>query len=151
MHLWWPLLLYRVSANGFHPTTYKVGLQSSRVIILPKIRASRYSHHLNQSALFETNWFFRVLGCNPYLNLYLIIYTTTPPWNLTKSLMEFRLSHTTSLFLTPEPQFYLKHYNFKPMLNQPIHPWFIPYTVQQSLSLIQSHKPFMTSYFMHLR
>jgi len=82
---------------------------------------------------------------------YLIIYTTTPLWNLTKSLIELRLSYTTFLFLTPEPQFYLKHYNSKPMLRQQINPRFIPCTVQQSLSLIQSHKPFMTLYFMHLR
>jgi len=44
LHLWWPLLLCRAIANGFHPTTHKVSLQASKAIILPKTRASRYSH-----------------------------------------------------------------------------------------------------------
>jgi len=42
---------------------HKVNLQTSKVIILSKTRASRDSHHLNQSALRETNEFFRVSGC----------------------------------------------------------------------------------------
>ena len=100
LHLWWPLLLCRAIANGFHPTTHKVSLQSSKVIILPKTKVSRYSHHLNQSALRETNWFFKVSRCNPYLNPFLIIYTTTPLWSLTKIswnyvyLMPHTCSHT---------------------------------------------------------
>jgi len=40
---------------GFHPTTHKVSLQTSKVIIVSKTRASYYSHHLSQSALHETN------------------------------------------------------------------------------------------------
>jgi len=64
LHLWWSLLLCRAIANGFHPTTYKVSPWSSRVIILSKTRAFYYSHHLNQSALCEIDWFFRVSGCN---------------------------------------------------------------------------------------
>ena len=76
LHLWWPLLLCRAIANGFHPTTHKVNLQASKAIILPKTRASRYSHHLGQFALLETHWPFRVSGCDPYLNPYLNIYTT---------------------------------------------------------------------------
>ena len=55
LHLWWPLLLCRAIANGFHPTTHKVSLQTSKAIILPKTRASCYSHHLSQYALRETN------------------------------------------------------------------------------------------------
>jgi len=51
----WPLLLYRAIANGFHPITHKVSLQTSKAIILLKTWASRYSYHLNQSALRETN------------------------------------------------------------------------------------------------
>jgi len=77
----------------FHPTTHKVYLQTSKAIILPKTKASCYSHHLSQSTLRETNWLFRVSGCNPYLNSYLIIYITTPLWNLTKRFMELHLSH----------------------------------------------------------
>ena len=42
-------------ANEFHPTTHKVSLQTSKVIILPKTRASFYSHHLSQYALRETS------------------------------------------------------------------------------------------------
>jgi len=89
------LLLCKVIANEFHPTMHKVSLQTSKAIILPKTRASCYSHRLSQSALCETNWLFRVSRCNPYLNPYLIIYTTTPPWNLTKRFMELRPSHPT--------------------------------------------------------
>jgi len=73
-----PLLLYRVIVNGFPPTTHKISLQTSKVIILPKTKASCYSHHSSQSALCETNWLFRVSGCNPYLNPYLIIYIEAP-------------------------------------------------------------------------
>jgi len=32
-------------ANMFHPTTHNVGLKKSKAIILPKTRASYYSHH----------------------------------------------------------------------------------------------------------
>ena len=88
-----PLLLYRAIANGFHPTTHKVSLQTSKTIILPKTRASCYSHHLSKYALRETNWLFRVLGCNPYLNPYLIIYIEAPPWSLTKRFVEIRPLH----------------------------------------------------------
>ena len=95
LDLWWPLLLCRAIANGFHPTTHKVSLRTSKAIILSKTRASYYSHHLSQSTLRETNWLFRVSEINPYLNPYLIIYTTTPPWNLTKRFMGLRPSHTT--------------------------------------------------------
>jgi len=91
MRLWWPLLLCRVIANGFHPTAHKVSLQTFKAIILLKNRTSYYSHHLSQPTLRETNWLFRVSGCNPYL----IIYTTTSPWNLTKKFMELRPSHPT--------------------------------------------------------
>jgi len=124
LHLWWPLLLCKAIAMGF-TLSHKVSLQTSKAIILPKTRASRYSHHLNQSALCETNWFFRTSGCNLYLNHYLIIYTghhheisTRDSWNY--------------VYLTPDScsshhnhNFYLKHYNFMSMLNQPTHPYFI--------------------------
>jgi len=79
LHLWWPLLLCRAIANRFHPTTHKVNLQTSKAIILPKTKASHYSHHLGQFALPETHWPFRVSGCDPYLNPYLNIYTTHHP------------------------------------------------------------------------
>jgi len=117
LHLWWHLLFCRAIANGFQPTTHKVSLQSSKVIILPKTRVSCYSHHLNRSALRETNWFFRVSGCNPYLNHYLIIYTTTPPWNLTKRFMELHLSHATSMFSHYFPYVISKHPNRMLILN----------------------------------
>jgi len=85
LHLWWPLLLCRAIANGFHPTTHKVSLQASEAIILPETRASRYSHHLGQISLPEIHWPFRVSGCDPYLNPYLNIYTTrhhkVSPWD----------------------------------------------------------------------
>jgi len=85
LHLRWPLLFCRAIANGFHPTTHKISLQASKAIILPKTKASRYSHHLGQFALPETHWPFRVSGCDPYLNPYLNIYTThhhgVSPWD----------------------------------------------------------------------
>jgi len=80
-------------ANGFHPTTHKVNLKTSKAIILPKTRGSCYSHHLSQSALRETIWLFRVSGCNPYLNSYLIICTMAPPRKLTKRFIKLRPSH----------------------------------------------------------
>jgi len=95
LHLWWPLLHCRVIANGFHPTMHKVSLQASKTIILSKTRASCYSHHLSQYTLHETHWLFRVSGYTHYLNPYLIIYTTAPPWNLTKRFMELCPSHPT--------------------------------------------------------
>jgi len=101
LHLWWPLLLCWAIANGFHPTRHKVIFQASKAIILPKTRASRYSHHLDQFALRETNWSFRVLGCNPYLNPYLNYIHYTPPWDLPTRLMELRLSHTKIMFIIP--------------------------------------------------
>jgi len=64
LHLWWSLLLCRTIINGFHPTTHKVSLWFSRAIIPPKTRTFRYSHHLNQSALCESDGFFRVSRCN---------------------------------------------------------------------------------------
>jgi len=70
--LWWPPLLCRAIANEFHPTTHKVSLQTSKAIILPKTRASCYSHHLSQYALRETNWLFRASRCNPCLNPYIL-------------------------------------------------------------------------------
>ena len=42
-------------ANGFHPTTHKVSLQTSKVIILSNTRVSCYSHHLSQYAFCESN------------------------------------------------------------------------------------------------
>jgi len=93
LHLWWPLLLCRANSNGFHPTTHKVSLQASKAIILPETRASRYSHHLDQFALHESHWSFRVSGCDPYLNSYLHYIHYTPPWDLPTRLMELRLSH----------------------------------------------------------
>jgi len=56
LHLWWPLLLYKIIVNGFHPTTHKVSPWSSKTIILPKTRTSCYSHHMNQSTICESNW-----------------------------------------------------------------------------------------------
>jgi len=100
LHLWWPLLLCRTIANGFHPTTHKVSLQPSKAIILSKTRVSCYSHHWSQFAVHETNWSFRVSGCDPCLNPYLNYIHYTPPWDLPTRLMELRLSHTKFMFHT---------------------------------------------------
>jgi len=42
-------------------------------LALNEFQASCYSHHRSQSTLGETNWLFRVLGCNLTLNPYLVI------------------------------------------------------------------------------
>jgi len=42
-------------------------------LALNGFQASYYSHHRSQSALGETNWFFRVSGCNLTLNPYQVI------------------------------------------------------------------------------
>jgi len=42
-------------------------------LALNEFQASCYSHHKSQSALGETNWLLRVLGCNLTLNPYLVI------------------------------------------------------------------------------
>jgi len=44
---------------------------------LPKTRTSYYSHHLNQSALWEIEWFFRPLGYNLESLSNYIHYNTT--------------------------------------------------------------------------
>jgi len=73
--LWWiPLLtpelltlelcVTSVIMNQFSLTTR---------LALNEFRVSYYSHHKSQSALGETNWLFRVSGCNLTLNLYLVI------------------------------------------------------------------------------
>ena len=118
LHLWWPLLLCRAIANGFHPTTHKVNLQASKAIILPKTKVSRHSHHLGQIALPETHWPFRVSGCDPYLNPYLNIYTTRhhevsprDSWNYAY--------HTKFIFHTIFTTFGLKHPILMQILNQP--------------------------------
>jgi len=69
-HLWWiPLLtpelcVTSVIMNHFSLTTR---------LTLNECWASCYSHHMSQSALGETSWFLRVLGCNLTLNPYLVI------------------------------------------------------------------------------
>jgi len=141
----------RAIANGFHPTTHKVSLQTSKAIILPKTRASYYSHHLSQSALRETNWLFRVSGYNPYLNPYLIIYTTTPPWNLTKRLMELHLSHTTTMSLQPTTSLSSIAISCKYITNQPtmIHDFI--HTKLIYSSPIISYRTYKASYLSFLK
>jgi len=90
LHLWWPLL-----PMGFTLSHTRSAFKHLRAIILLKTRVSCYSHHLSQFALHETNWLFRVSKYNPYLNPYLIIHITAPPWTLTKRFMELRPSPTT--------------------------------------------------------
>jgi len=95
--LWWPLLLCRALANGFHPTTHKVSLQTSKAIILPKTRASCYSHHLSQYALRETNWLFRVSRCKSLLEsllYYIMRHHHKPSWNY---VLTMRHHHKPSL------------------------------------------------------
>ena len=63
LHLWWiPLLtpelcVISVTMNKFPHTR----------LAHYEFQASCYSHHMSQSALSETNWLLRVLGCDPYL------------------------------------------------------------------------------------
>ncbi|WVZ19027.1 hypothetical protein V8G54_006349 [Vigna mungo] len=47
VHLWWPLLLCKVIAEGFHPTTHKASSDSAYPM------TSYYSHHTRQSSLSE--------------------------------------------------------------------------------------------------
>ena len=119
------------------PRTRLVFKQTSKAIILPKNRVSCYSHHLSQSALRETNWLFRVSICNPYLNPYLIIYTTTPPWNLTKRFMELRPSHTA-------PPWDLTKRFMELCLSHPTPPWNVTKSfmkLRQSHTIAMSHQP----------
>jgi len=43
---------------------HKVGLWSSKAIMLSKTRTFYYSHHMNHSTLYDSDWFIRVSGCN---------------------------------------------------------------------------------------
>ena len=52
-------------------------------LALNGFQASYYSHHSSQYALWETNWLFRVSGCNPYLESLLNYRNGTPPWTPT--------------------------------------------------------------------
>jgi len=63
MHLWWLYCSTELIVKGSHPTTHKVSLKVSQ--------ASCYFHHLSQYILRETNWFFRVSGCNSYIEFLL--------------------------------------------------------------------------------
>jgi len=56
----------------FHPSHTKLALKV--------FQASYYSHHLSQYALCETNWLFRMSGCNPYLKSLLNYINEAPPW-----------------------------------------------------------------------
>jgi len=96
-----------------------------------------YSHHLSQSALREINWLFRVSGCIPYLNPYLIIYTTAPPWNLTKRFMKLHPSHTT-----PPWDLTKRFMELRPSHTTP--PWNLTKSfieLRQTHTTIMSHQP----------
>ena len=132
LHLWWPLLLCKAIANGFHPTTHKVNLQASKAIILPKTKASRHSHHLGQFALLETDWPFRVLGCDPYLNPYLNIYTThhheISPWDSWNYAYHIQISWSSY----HNHHLLSKHWILMHVLNQPNR---IPYVTHANIQI----------------
>jgi len=150
LHLWWPLLLCRAIANGFHPTTHKVSLYASKPIILPKTRASRYSHHLGQFALLETHWPFRVSGCDPYLNPYLNIYTTRhhkvsprDSWNYAYHLIRIMLLIQFPPLFGHSSKFHVKtSRSHKPMIN------LIP---SMPISFINSKHPSIFTYIIFRR
>ena len=52
-------------------------------LALNEFQASCYSHHRSQSALSETNWLLRVLGCNPQLKSLPNYIDGAPPWTPT--------------------------------------------------------------------
>ena len=52
-------------------------------LALNGFQASYYSHHKSQSALSETNWLLKVLGCNPYLESLPSYIDGAPPWTPT--------------------------------------------------------------------
>jgi len=102
LYLWWPLLLCRAIAIGFHPTTYKVSPWSSKAIILPKTKIFYYPHHLNQSVWLTDSIEFQDATLLESLSNY-IHYNTTM-----KSLQEahgITSTHGMSMFLTPNPHF----------------------------------------------
>jgi len=49
-------------------------------LALNEFQASCYSHHRSQSALSETNWPLRALGCSPYLESLPGYTDGAPPW-----------------------------------------------------------------------
>jgi len=49
-------------------------------LTLNEFQASCYSRHRSQSALSETNWLLRVLGCNSYLESLPSYIDGAPPW-----------------------------------------------------------------------
>jgi len=140
LHLWWPLLLCRAIANGFHPTTHKVNLQASKAIILPKTKASCHSHHLGQFALPETHWPLWVSGCGPYLNPYLNIYTTHHHEVSPRDSWNYAYHTTNSCFIPyPPPLSQNIQFSCKFSTNQPtkIHVLFMP-TYQLLVHKIQA-------------
>ena len=71
-------------------------------LALNEFRVSCYSYHMSQSALGETNWLLRVLGCNLTLNSYLIIQMGHHHGHPLTGAMELRPDHwSTTLGISP--------------------------------------------------
>jgi len=62
---------------------YNESIPSHTRLTLNEFQAFCYSHHKSQSALSDTNWLLRVLGCNPYLKSLPNYIDGAPPWTPT--------------------------------------------------------------------
>jgi len=75
LHLWWiPLLTPELLDPELCNTSVTMNqISLTTRLALNGFQASCYPHHKSQSALGETNWLLRVLGCNLTLNPYPVI------------------------------------------------------------------------------
>ena len=99
---------------------YNKSISFTTRFALNEFQASCYSHNRSQSALSETNWLLRVLGCNLTLNPYLVIQMGHHHGHPLIGAMELRPDHwSTTLGIPPRESQGITHWHGPNFLNQP--------------------------------